>query len=289
MTEYQIPASAIGPGSQPPEADGVELDIMQLPQEMNTYVPPSLPEPEEVVGREAALALLRSLMEQLATHRADAPNLSWDLGELDDANRELIDQVLGEGEVSIVVREDAGKGETRIQEAVMAGIWRGRQMDDQDELLSDRLEIGPVPAVVRKETFADMEVQLGVDEADLSPGVLNAPPLIAEISERIEALDDDSEPHVINLTLLPQTEEDLGFLMKKLGEGRVTVLSRGYGNCRITSTATPGVWWVQYFNSQDRNILNTIEITDVPEVACAAQEDLEDSATRLTEILEIYR
>ena len=128
-----------------------------------------------------------------------------------------------------------------------------------------------------------------MDEADLSPGVLNAPPLIAEISEWIEALDDDSEPHVINLTLLPQTEEDLGFLMKKLGEGRVTVLSRGYGNCRITSTATPGVWWVQYFNSQDRNILNTIEITDVPEVACAAQEDLEDSATRLTEILEIYR
>ena len=37
MSEYQIPASAIGPGSQPPEADGVELDIMQLPQEMNTY------------------------------------------------------------------------------------------------------------------------------------------------------------------------------------------------------------------------------------------------------------
>ena len=289
MTEYQIPASAIGPGSQPPEADGAELDIMQLPQEMNTYVPPPLPEPEEVVGREATLALLRSLMEQLATHRADAPNLSWDLGELDDANRELIDQVLGEGEVSIVVREDAGKGETRIQEAVMAGIWRVRQMDDQDELLSDRLEIGPVPAVVRKETFAGMAVQLGVDEADLSPGVLNAPPLIAEVSERIEALDDDSEPHVINLTLLPQTEEDLGFLMKKLGEGRVTVLSRGYGNCRITSTATPGVWWVQYFNSQDRNILNTIEITDVPEVACAAQEDLEDSATRLAEILEIYR
>jgi len=72
-------------------------------------------------------------------------------------------------------------------------------------------------------------------------------------------------------------------------EGRVTVLSRGYGNCRISSTATPGVWWVQYFNSQDRNILNTIEITDVPEVACAAQEDLEDSATRLAEILEIYR
>lgn len=46
------------------------------------------------------------------------------------------------------------------------------------------------------------------------------------------------------------------------------------------------VWWVQYFNSQDALILNTLEIVDVPEVACAAAEDLEDSAEWLTEVLE---
>jgi hydrogenase-1 operon protein HyaF len=36
-------------------------------------------------------------------------------------------------------------------------------------------------------------------------------------------------------------------------------------------------------------ILNTIEITAVPEVACASPEDIADSAGRLDEILEIYR
>jgi hydrogenase-1 operon protein HyaF len=94
---------------------------------------------------------------------------------------------------------------------------------------------------------------------------------------------------VINLTLLPQTEQDLAFLDRLLGAGSVTILSRGYGNCRITSTATRYVWWVQYFNSQDANILNTLEVTDVPAVACAAPEDIADSALRLGEILEVYR
>ncbi|MDX1812887.1 MAG: hydrogenase expression/formation C-terminal domain-containing protein, partial [Gammaproteobacteria bacterium] len=52
---------------------------------------------------------------------------------------------------------------------------------------------------------------------------------------------------------------------------------------------TLNVWWVQYFNSQDTLILNTLEITKVPEVACAGDEDIADSAQRLNEILEVYR
>ena len=89
--------------------------------------------------------------------------------------------------------------------------------------------------------------------------------------------------------LLPQTEQDLAFLDERLGKGSVTVLSRGYGNCRISSTNTRHVWWVQYFNSQDKNILNTLEVGSVPDVACAAPEDIRDSAARLDEILEVYQ
>ena len=98
-----------------------------------------------------------------------------------------------------------------------------------------------------------------------------------------------SGPHVINLSLLPHTEEDLTFLDALLGRSGLTVLSRGYGNCRIMATATRDTWWVQYYNSQDAMILNSIEIGGVPEVACAAPEDIADSAERLHEILEIYR
>ena len=71
-----------------------------------------------------------------------------------------------------------------------------------------------------------------------------------------------------------------------MGAGGVMILSRGYGNCRITRTAAPNVWWVQYFNSDDALILNTLEVAQIPQVACAAQEDLADSAERLAEILQ---
>jgi hydrogenase-1 operon protein HyaF len=44
---------------------------------------------------------------------------------------------------------------------------------------------------------------------------------------------------------------------------------------------------VVYYNSQDAVILNSVEVTDMPEVACAAPEDLQDSAERLVEVLQM--
>ena len=43
---------------------------------------------------------------------------------------------------------------------------------------------------------------------------------------------------------------------------------------------------VVYYNSQDAVILNSVEVIDMPEVACAAPEDLQDSMDRLTEVLQ---
>ena len=42
---------------------------------------------------------------------------------------------------------------------------------------------------------------------------------------------------------------------------------------------------MQFYNSDDKLILNTLEVTDVPAAALAAQEDIDDSAARLREIL----
>ena len=59
--------------------------------------------------------------------------------------------------------------------------------------------------------------------------------------------------------------------------------------CRIRATATPFVWRVQFFNSTDVLILDTFEVTGMPEVALAAPEDLADSAKRLVEVLGAIR
>jgi hydrogenase-1 operon protein HyaF len=97
------------------------------------------------------------------------------------------------------------------------------------------------------------------------------------------------EPHIINLSLLPHTPEDLTWLDEALGEGAVTILSRGYGNCRITATGQAQVWKVQFYNSMDTLILDTYEVTEMPEVALAAAEDLADSATRIRDVIEAIR
>ena len=123
------------------------------------------------------------------------------------------------------------------------------------------------------------------EPATADPGVMNAPALLCELRMACAEWRPGAEAHIVNLTLLPMTPEDLEYLARSLGGGPVTILSRGYGNCRITSTALPRTWWVQYFNSTDQLILNTIEVVDVPVVALAADEDLADSVDRLREWL----
>ncbi len=130
---------------------------------------------------------------------------------------------------------------------------------------------------------------LDIDQDNLPDGILNSPPLFTELNDKIPAYTPGMLPHVINLSLLPQTEEDLAFLDQQMGVGPTTILSRGYGNCRVTSTTARNVWRVKFFNSRDAIILNTIEVVDVPAVALASQDDIGDSIDRLQEILKVYQ
>lgn len=274
-----------GPGSQPGESDGAELDYMQMPSEMSTFAVPLIPEADEAVGLDAGKALLERLLVYLQYY-PNTDGKPLELGWLDEANRQLVNQVLGEGEVSIICEDRLG---VRIQESVLAGVWRLNYLDEHGKVIRDVIEVAEIPSWVKQQTFSSANERVDVSVDALPEGVMNAPPLLAEINDHIDQVQPGGEPHIINLTLLPQTEQDLAFLNQQLGQGRVAVLSRGYGNCRISSTNIRNVWWVQYFNSQDRIILNSIEVTDVPIVACAAREDIQESAQRLAEIMEVYR
>jgi hydrogenase-1 operon protein HyaF len=281
----RIDIPVVGAGSQPPEEDGAFLGVMSMPREMNTYSMPVLPAPEEIAALTEARRVLASVRERLADYRIEQPPTVFDISGLDDTNRRLIDQLMGEGEVSIVFDDTTP---THIQESVLAGVWRVRYLDENRGVRKDTIEIAAIPHLVTTATFAESRPRVELGDGAPPAGVQNALPVITEINDKIDGYPRDREPHIVNLTLLPQTEEDLAFLGQRLGRGKVTILSRGYGNCRITSTATRDVWWVQYFNSQDVNILNTLEVSRVPAVACASQEDIEDSAARLREILEAY-
>jgi len=114
MTEIRIPIAATGAGSQPMETEGAGLDILQLPAGMDACVAPSLPEPEDVQALGDAKRLLSRLQRRMRGYQVDTPAMRVDSSSLDAANRDLVDQVLGEGEVSAVFSGD-----------VRARIWRG--------------------------------------------------------------------------------------------------------------------------------------------------------------------
>ena len=276
-----LPHALTGAGSQPTEEDGAELQYMAMPEGMMTFARPSIPEPEDTAGLQPALALMERVLAGLQVfRRGDAP-VAFDLAGLDAANLRFIDQMLGSGEVSIVAGDDL-----QVQESVMAGVWRVHRLGAAGGLVEDRIEIGHVPGGIHHIAFAPAQARPAPAET-VPAGAESAPALLSEIADVLGR--DRRDGYTINLSLLPHSEQDLAHLVVCLGPGRVVVLSRGYGNCRISSTATQDVWWVQYFNSQDALILNTIEIVAIPQVACAAIEDIEDSAERLNEILEIYR
>ncbi len=272
MHAFPIPVVALGPGSQ---QEDETLDYLPMPHDMRTYQTPSLPEADEVAP--PARAWLGGLLSAVRAWRPGDPAIAMDMAGLNRTDRQLIDQLLGEGEVSAQVQGEAGS--LSVQESVFAGVWRLRGQDHEGHPYADRVEVGDVPGALRAMARYG---QSAPHAAEAGPGVVNAPALLAEIADRVTRPDS----HVINLSLLPFGPEDGAWLDQRLGRGRMTLLSRGYGNCRITATGIRRVWWVQYFNSQDALILNTLEITDVPEVARAAAEDLQDSAERLAEVLD---
>lgn len=275
---FQMPPVGYGPGSQPLGEDGKELEYMPMPQDMRAYSA-HVPDVEMTAALVPALSLLAEIAAAATVAAQGGDNTRFDLSELDQPNRNLIAETMGEGEVAIKM---LGIPAIAAQESVFAGVWclSGAGVD--------MIEVGPIPQIARDRAFVSQAPALGA-LAELSPGVVNAPPLVVELADKSTNYRQGDEAHVVNLTLLPHTEEDLLWLDKALGNGSVDFLSRGYGNCRVKATGQAHVWRVQFFNSMDTLILDTFEVTDIPDVVVAAAEDLRDSGERIIEVMEAIR
>jgi hydrogenase-1 operon protein HyaF len=272
MMTFPIPVVAhrpqIGPGSQP--VDDEVLVTLDVPNDVHAYRPPQseLDAPPEVAG--PALDFLRELLAALRESESllTQPRRFSLLG-YPPAVRAEINELLGEGEVAVM--SAAG---LRAQETAFTGIWRvrGEGIDD--------VEASAFPLALRELAMART---LPPEAAAPPPGLMNAPALYHEIRSLSGIWRAGKPARVINLSLLPATPDDLAWLDEELGRISFSVLSRGFGNCRITATAHPYVWWVQYFNNMEKLILNSIEIVDMPAVALAAAEDHEATVVRLDE------
>jgi hydrogenase-1 operon protein HyaF len=225
--------------------------------------------------------VLRAVLDALAGEGPAAVTL----GGLRPEERTLVNQVLGEGEVS--AQWLSGGDDLRaaqVQESVFAGVWRVIEADAEGGR-RDHIEVGAIPALLHRAAEEDGQHPPQVPSTP-PEGVLNATHVLAELAQHRVAWRPGQPSEVVNLTLLPMSAADIAWMDHVLGTGRVLILSRGYGNCRITSTRVPHTWRVVYYNSQDQVILNTVEVGALPAVACAAAEDLADTRERLTEVLQ---
>ncbi|HXP96961.1 MAG TPA: hydrogenase expression/formation protein [Telmatospirillum sp.] len=208
--------------------------------------------------------------------RGETRGCWFDATPLDPEARSLLSSMLGQGEVSVTV---TGPQPVQIRESTLQGLWMvdgpGRQ----------GIELADLPEVVLR-TVASAGERLDLPAVDALPaGAMNVLPVLAEIKHHMGIAGD---PHEINLTLLPMTEVDLQMLDSVLGQGAVEIWARGYGSCRIVSCAAGQVWRIHYFNSEDRMILDLIQVGGVPVAARATEEDMAESAVRLEELISAY-
>ncbi|MGZ5184774.1 MAG: hydrogenase expression/formation C-terminal domain-containing protein [Caldimonas sp.] len=275
MRPLTIPIHALA--AEPDEA----LEYMAMPREMTTFEMPQLPEPgpgNDIAGARDVLAAFVSHLD--AWLAAGGENPALDLRGVAPEALRVLNETLGEGEVAAIV--DASH-EIRIQETVFPGVWREQHFDSDGGLLHDYLLAAPIPSVVG--LLARDAAAPALRPRELPVGAMNVPALLHELQEAIDRSGPATPAHVINLTLLPLSPEDVTHLDAVLDGGSVVILSRGFGNCRISSTAARDVWRVQYFNNMQTLILNTIEVVAMPEVALAAREDIVETHERLADLV----
>lgn len=209
--------------------------------------------------------------------------------QLNDTDRSVLYDALGQGEVSMAISGAApGEGTVSIQETVLPGVWIGRAEDENAVIRTEWIEVADAPRALREAASVRPRSDIAIDALSPPDGAMNVMSVIAEVQSRARDWKPGTPNHVINFTLFPMTPVDTAFLAKVLGEVGVRISSGGYGTARVIMTALKNVWAVQYLNRIGTVILDTIEIGNVPSAVLASLEDFEDSAERLAEIQEVY-
>jgi hydrogenase-1 operon protein HyaF len=80
---------------------------------------------------------------------------------------------------------------------------------------------------------------------------------------------------------MPFDPGDLEHLLSVLGTGEVQASIDALGPTRVQETAIPGVWLVDYLNSEAHRLALHLEIATVPEILCPQPQDLDDAIAAL--------
>ncbi|MCP3672636.1 MAG: hydrogenase expression/formation protein [Gammaproteobacteria bacterium] len=109
--------------------------------------------------------------------------------------------------------------------------------------------------------------------------------MLYEIRHALQDLLETGESRVVDLRSIPLAPGEEEKLINLLGCGEVVVKLEALGLSEIYETQYPGVWLVTHFNTDSSIIGRFVEITLIPEILKAQQEDMKDSLLQLDEAL----
>ena len=171
----------------------------------------SRPDAKALVAHGAALGVLQAVMTGLLQWLAGEPAGPVDLRSLHDADRALVTQVLGDGEVAVQCMADPASADDvsmQAQETAFAGVWRVLHVQ-QGQCVLDTIELGDFPQAMAQRA-CDGAHPMGPQPTVWPAGTVNAPAVLLELRERAQrwtqalaAGGPRPAHHVTNLTLQP--------------------------------------------------------------------------------------
>jgi len=114
----------------------------------------------------------------------------------------------------------------------------------------------------------------------------NALPLLHEIRHALALLLETGEATVIDLRSLPMAAMDAQQLLQVLGQGEIQAQLDSLGKSLIQETRIPGVWFIEHFNTEERLVGQSIEVTFIPTILKSQPEDVRQGLLRLSAQLE---
>ncbi len=123
------------------------------------------------------------------------------------------------------------------------------------------------------------DIKIAVDNPALETG--NLPGILSEIEQALEALLNSKQAHRIDLRAMPWSAGEEQKLEQILGRGEVTIELNALGKSIFQETAYSGVWLISHYNEAEELIGKIIEISYLPDMVFAQQEDISLGLERL--------
>ncbi len=123
------------------------------------------------------------------------------------------------------------------------------------------------------------DIKIAVDNPSLETG--NLPGILSEIEQALEELLNSKQVHRIDLRAMPWSAGEEHKLEQMLGRGEVTIELNALGKSIFQETRYSGVWLISHYNEAEELIGKIIEISYLPDMVFAQQEDISRGLERL--------